>query len=207
MAEKRGEVQRNRDGHDLDAKEYAILLFADGVSKGWLPQPSEKAPPQITTDIANGHEFVINIKRFDDTSYIESRVAAVPKNIQGSLRTTLSYLYLTDGPFNLPKNRFDLAFDYLESAERIIAKWLFTRTNGSERKRYGRRALLAARGSRYRCEHCSFPDVRVLNLDHIQGRVEETSFACLCANCHMIKSRKYDWTGVSRSKLTPPSAG
>jgi len=146
-------------------------------------------------------EFVIDPIRFDNRSYIETRVSIKPKEIQGSLRTTLSYLYLADGPLNLPKNWFDLAFDQLEAAECSVASWLYTLTNGSLRSKYGSKALITARNARYRCDRCSFPDVRTLNLDHVQGRVKDTSFACLCANCHNIKSRQQDWTGARRYNL------
>jgi|GEM_PF-2133564 len=207
-AEQRGEVLRHRDSHNVGAREYAILLFADGVSKGWLAKPSfEKIQSKNNLEISIDKQFVISLTRFDNVAYIERRVSEKSKGIQGSLKTTLSYLYLADGPFNLPKDRFDVAFDHLEPAERIVASWLYTRTNGNLRSKYGRKALLAARSSRYRCEHCSFPDVRALNLDHVQGGVADTSFACLCANCHTIKSRKHDWTGAPRGSLTSPSAG
>ena len=41
-------------------------------------------------------------------------------------------------------------------------------------------------------------DVRVLSLDHVEGRVQGTPFACLWANCHTLKSRRVDWTGRPR---------
>ena len=157
-----------------------------------------KAELPNTIQISIDAEFIINRVRFDDRGFIESRVVAVPREVQGSLRTTLSYLYLTDGPVNLPKDRFDLAFDYLEPAERIVARWLYIRTNANLRATFGREALLAARNQRYRCERCSFADVRALNLDHVQGRNVNSTFACLCANCHSIKSRQQDWTGARR---------
>ncbi|MCG8585470.1 MAG: hypothetical protein MI757_12230 [Pirellulales bacterium] len=139
-------------------------------------------------------DFVIDRVCFGDVSLIDSRVAAAPHADQGALRTTLAYLYLDDGPINLPRDRLKLAERYLDQAERIVVRWLYTRTNGSERKNYGSNALLAARAARYRCESCGFSDVRVLNLDHVHGRNPDNSeFACLCANCHAIKSRGKDW--------------
>ena len=194
-AEQRGEVQRKRNGCKYGSIEYATRLFADGVCKRWLSKPAKKAQPKTPFEAST---FIINLTRFDSEAYIEGRVSVTPQNIQGSLRTTLSYLYLTDGPINLPKDRFDLAFDHLEPAERIVARWLYIRTNGNLRATYGRKALLAARTSRYRCDQCGFSDVRTLNLDHIQGRVADSSFACLCANCHTIKSRQHDWTGAPK---------
>lgn len=139
--------------------------------------------------------IAIDGSRFNDDGYIESRIAAVPVADRGSLRTALGYLYNDDGPVNLPRDRLLVAEPHLEVAERIAIRWLYTRTNGNLRRSYGAAALRAARSSRYRCEVCKFADVRVLNLDHVNGRVAGTPFACLCANCHTIKSRESDWSG------------
>jgi hypothetical protein len=133
--------------------------------------------------------------RFNDDRYIESRVATIAAADRGSLRTALGYLYLDNGPVNLPRARLLVAKQHLEVAETIVVQWLYTRTNGSLRRCYGAAALRAARACRYHCEVCGFADVRVLNLDHVNGRVADTPFACLCANCHTIKSRESDWTG------------
>jgi len=37
-AERRGQVERVRDTHDMSAEEYAARLFADGVEKRWIQQ-------------------------------------------------------------------------------------------------------------------------------------------------------------------------
>ena len=142
-------------------------------------------------------ELVITIdnSRFNDTQYLEYRVAQVPNSDSGALRTALKYLYLDDGPVNLPRERLRIAENYLDPAEMIVVRWLYTRTNGSLRKEYGADSLIAARLNRYQCESCGFSDVRALNLDHVDGRTDTTPFACLCANCHTIKSRAQDWTG------------
>ena len=142
--------------------------------------------------------FSIDPSRFNNETYIAQRSGMVSSPDQGSLRTALRYLYLDDGPINLPRYRLKASRPYLDPAERVVAQWLQTRTNGSERKNYGRNALLAARNSRYRCEQCNFADVRTLNLDHIEGRVLNALFACLCANCHTIKSREKDWIGTAK---------
>ena len=147
-------------------------------------------------------EYLIPMERFDNTEYIDKRVSSASE-AAGPLRTTLKYLYLSDGPVNLPPDRLKVAKPFLEPAEQILARWLYTRTNGSERKNYGALGLRAARRQRYRCEHCGHADVRVLNLDHVEGRRRQGDFACLCANCHMLKSRAHDWTG--RTQL--PTAG
>ena len=140
--------------------------------------------------------FLIPIDRFDDSDYIESRLLKVRGAAVGSLRTVLRYLYLTAGPVNLPRERLKVAEQFLEPAERIVARWLYNRTNGSQRKGFGEPALQAARRQRYRCESCGHADVRVLNLDHVDGRGNRERFACLCSNCHCLKSREKDWTGV-----------
>lgn len=149
------------------------------------------------------HELLaIDDSRFNNKQYIETRIAAVLASDRGSLRSALKYLYMEDGPDNLPRDRLLIAERHLEPAERLVTRWLYTRTNGKLRSSYGATALRAARTSRYRCEVCGFADVRVLNLDHVNGRVAGTPFACLCANCHTIKSRKSDWTGEKPERDT-----
>src|SRR5262245_23039474 len=143
-------------------------------------------------------QLTIDADRFNDEVAIAHRIAAVPVDAQSGLRTALRYLYLDSGPINLQRKQRLQAEPHLDAAERIVIRWLATRTNGNLRKHYGREALRAARLSRYRCNECGFADVRTLNLDHIDGRVAGTAFACLCANCHAIKSRKFDWTGKKR---------
>jgi hypothetical protein len=142
--------------------------------------------------------YTVPRERFDDQSYIETRVAQAAPADQRALRSALNYLYKSNGPLNLPRHHLKAAASYLDHAEQVVVRWLYTRTNGSLRKTYGATALVAARSARYRCETCSFDDVRVLNLDHVEGRVEGTPFACLCANCHAIKSRQFDWSGQKR---------
>jgi hypothetical protein len=145
----------------------------------------------------------IDRRRFNNDRHIANRILLVPTADRGALRTTLLYLYMDNGPRNLPRNRLLLAEPYLEDAERLVVRWLYTRTSGGLRSTYGATALIAARTSRYRCSVCNFADVRVLNLDHVDGRVNGTTFACLCANCHTIKSRKSDWTGTKPRPMAP----
>ncbi len=145
--------------------------------------------------------FLFPTDRFDNIDEIEKRVVDLEPAVAGSLRTTLRYLYLiADGPINLPRDRMLKAIPSLDAAERVLVRWLYTRTNGSERNRYGSAALLAARTQRYRCEHCGHADVRVLTLDHVEGRRNREQFACLCANCHMLKSRERDWVNQPETK-------
>lgn len=144
----------------------------------------------------------IDLDAFNNDAIIEARVMAVEVSARGALRTALCYLYKDDGPINLPRDRRITAEPHLRLAEKIVIRWLFTRTNGRLRKTYGADALRAARASRYRCEACGFTDVRVLNIDHVNGRVLGTPFACLCANCHTIKSRESDWNGEKQNLET-----
>jgi hypothetical protein len=141
--------------------------------------------------------FVVSGK-FDNRRYIERRCASVPLAVRGALNSALQYLYLTDGPRNLPSDRKKAAEPYIHIAERMVIRWLFPRTNGAYRKTYGFPALDCARRARYTCEWCGIKDVRVLEFDHVHGRKAATRFACLCANCHRIKSRTADWTGRAR---------
>lgn len=142
--------------------------------------------------------FIIPAERFDNTAHIEQRASAAPPEAQGAVRSALSYLYLNSGPVNLPRDRMKLAEPFFEPRERVLLRWLYTRTNGSLRSSYGAEALLAARRSQYRCCNCDFSDVRALNIDHVDGRTKETQCSCLCANCHTIKSREKDWSGEKR---------
>ena len=99
---------------------------------------------------------------------------------------------------NLPRERLKMAELFVEPHERLLLRWLYTRTNGNLRSTYGAKALIAARTSRYRCCRCGFADVRALHIDHIDGRTTDTECSCLCANCHNIKSREKDWSGEKR---------
>jgi hypothetical protein len=143
-------------------------------------------------------DFSIPEDRFDEPSYIEGRLRSVPSEARGSLRTALLYLYAADGPVNLPRDRMKMAELFVEPRERVVLRWLYTRTNGNLRATYGSKALIAARVARYRCSGCGYADVRALHIDHITGRTGNSECACLCANCHNIKSREHDWSGKKR---------
>lgn len=142
--------------------------------------------------------FVLDEDRFDNLEFIEARLATVPVSMRGCLRSLLRYIYYADGPTNMPAARYSVARSHLEPAEKIVAAWLRTRTNGRHRKTYGRAALICGRAARFRCETCGFPDVRTLHFDHVEGKRPDAKFACLCANCHNIKSRAFDWSGKKR---------
>jgi hypothetical protein len=142
-------------------------------------------------------EFCVPDGRLNDYELIKQRVDRVPGGSQSALRLVLSYLYLVDGPTNLRNPQYRDAEAYLEPYEIVLARYLKTRTNGTGRSAYGKPALHHARSVGYRCECCGFRDVRALNLDHVDGRGKDV-FLLLCANCHSIKSRKFDWLGTAR---------
>lgn len=144
-------------------------------------------------------EYVVPDTLFDREDLISDRVLAAPMKGRSALRKTLRYLYLPEGPTNLTRDDLKAAIPHLAVAERKVAKWLQVRTNGSLRSTYGKDSLLAARRAKHRCEQCGFPDVRVLNLDHVDGKTKGTAFRCLCANCHHIKSCQKDWSGIPRA--------
>ncbi len=150
----------------------------------------------IENNIKIENNYTIPRNRFNNEKYINNRIEKVPDHVRGSVATILKYLYHTDGPTNAPPDRYKQSLPFLEKREVLLLKWLRTRTNGKLRKTYGKNSLIAARNAFYRCEKCKYPDVRVLNLDHIHGK-NSYEFSCLCANCHSIKSRKYDWVGES----------
>lgn len=137
--------------------------------------------------------WTIELKNFNSDEILK-RIENCPKEDQGSLKTTLKYLY--GDISNLPRDRMKKSLKYLSDPEIKVVKWLQTRTNGSQKKSYGVKALIRAREVQYKCEDCGFSDVRALELDHKNGRKEDPNdneFSCLCANCHNIKSYHKDW--------------
>jgi hypothetical protein len=133
---------------------------------------------------------VIDDAMFDNVSSIANRVAAADQAHRAGLRHVLERLYLSQGAVNISADKLALAKIYLSVAERIVVNLL-----RGWRTRYGAAAFIEGRRSRYRCSKCSFPDVRVLHCDHVQRENPMTPVACMCANCHNIKSREVDWTG------------
>jgi len=123
----------------------------------------------------------IDPTRFNNTDLIESRAGP------DALRAALRYLSFDDGPFSLPEETRKAAEPHLDRAERLLVGWLAIRTKGYLGDSDGRAEMSATRGARYRCQECDYADVRVLNLDEIDGSLE-----CLCSNCHVIRTR---WRG------------
>lgn len=139
-------------------------------------------------------KYQIPLNRFNNPRWIEKRLKNVNIHDYHAIQKIFRYLYQDDASMNLSRVILKKAEKYLDKAEKIVARWLITRTNGRVRKNYGPIAGKEARKSRYRCRDCGFPDVRALELDHVGGRKNAVKrFRCLCANCHMIVSRKRDW--------------
>jgi hypothetical protein len=150
-------------------------------------------------------EFYVPAQHLNNTALIDLRVQDVPADSQSALRLVLSYLYLENGPTNLRKPQYLKAEPYLMPYEVILSRYLKSRTNGTGRRAYGKPALLHMRKAGYKCECCGFQDVRALNLDHVYGKGEQV-FLLLCANCHNIKSREFDWLGKKRLTDSSQSA-
>lgn len=161
---------------------------------------------KVLSERARRIAFVVPSGIIDDAPSIERRVADTPTKAQAALRLVLSYLYKMEGPTNLRNPQYRLAEPHLSEHEKVLACYLKSRTNGKGRKNYGKAALLAMRRSRYRCEVCAEGDVRFLVLDHANGRGDLEAFFVLCANCHQLKSRLFDWTGKKRPARASPIA-
>jgi len=142
-------------------------------------------------------EFAIPADHLNNVELITQRVKKVPSTARSALHLVLSYLYLTDGPINLRNTRYREAEPYLNACEIVMSRYLKHRTNGSGKRAYGKPALRHMREVGYKCECCGFKDVRALNLDHAYGG-GQLVFLVLCANCHNIKSRRFDWLGNKR---------
>jgi hypothetical protein len=148
-------------------------------------------------------EFCVPVDHLNNADLIQQRVEHAPPKVRSALRLVLSYLYLVEGPTNLRTPQYREAEPYLMPYEVILSRYLKSRTNGAGRKAYGKPALRHVRTVGYRCECCGCNDVRVLNLDHVHGRGKPIFFL-LCANCHNLKSRLFDWLGEKRTAAVDP---
>lgn len=156
---------------------------------------------KLKEEVGRVGEYTINPDAFDNETAITLRCQDLEPKVAKSLRLVLSYLYLTAGPVNLRNVQFNPSAKLLSTAELVMVKYLKSRTNGNGRRRYGQPALRAARKARYRCEACDNADVRVLVLDHANGRDDVENFFMFCADCHQIKSRLFDWSGKKREDV------
>ena len=123
--------------------------------------------------------MTIDPARFDDAALIESG----PPGMTFSVRLCDTSIRMTARSTCQQETR-KAAEPYLDPAERILVGWLAIRTEGYLGDSDGMAEMTAARSARYRREERGYADVRVLNLDEVDGRS-----ACLCANCHVILTR------------------
>jgi len=159
----------------------------------------------LKAELQRADDFTVPADNVDNPSAIEKRCCEQPYQLAKPLRRFLSYLYLTNGPVTMSTKIYRDAEPGLTEYEKILGRYFKSRTNGTGRRSYGIGSLRAAQRSRFRCEVCTASDVRVLVIDHTNGREDTTSFQMLCANCHQIKSRLFDWTGEKRRKTTESS--
>lgn len=149
-------------------------------------------------------EWILPEERFDNVAIIEARAEAQEPANRTAFRRAMRYLYLAEGATNLARDYMLAALPTLEAREKRAIRWLYTRTNGSERKNYGPDCVVAMRKAKFRCQRCGFPDVRALQVDHVTGRTHKPFvFQCLCANCHAIET--YDRTQAPQTvdKVAP----
>ena len=154
---------------------------------------------KVSSERARKALFVVPDGTVDDAPSIECRVKSAPKQARGALNLVLSYLFNKSGPTNLKNPQYKIAEAYLTEYEIVLARYLKSRTNGNGRKSYGKAGLNAMRAAAYRCQVCGEGDVRILVLDHANGRNDTEAFFVLCANCHQLKSRLFDWTGKRKA--------
>ncbi|MDP1586403.1 MAG: HNH endonuclease signature motif containing protein [Prosthecobacter sp.] len=154
---------------------------------------------KVASELAKKAEFIVPKNIINNDELITSRVEAAMPDARSSLRLVLSYLFKSNGPTNLRNRQYSAAKPYLTNYENSLACYLKSRTNGNGRRAYGKAGLMAMRRSAYRCEVCGEGDVRLLVLDHANGRDDVETFFVLCANCHQLKSRLFDWTGKKKA--------
>jgi len=139
----------------------------------------------------------IPARRANSSSYVNRRLSAAPQEIATVLGRCLRYLYLDKR--NIDRATIRRAESSLEPPERLLLRYLQTRSSGSEKKRYGHEAVAEAKAAKFRCRDCGRSDVRVLTLDHVHGNGSKV-FRLLCANCHQLKSRVQDWAGSTKAR-------
>ena len=154
---------------------------------------------KVRAAFEKGADYVIPADSLNNFPRIEKRIEKIPEtNGQIAMDMVLNYLYMQTGRVSLTTRIYRFAEPWLTDAERILIKYLKSRTNGVGRKAYGVEALRYMQEKKFRCEICDEGDVRCLNLDHRKSR-HEKSFYLFCANCHHIKSRLFDWSGTKKA--------
>ncbi len=102
--------------------------------------------------IARGRKtYEIPAHWFESLRLLKRRIEKAPASARARVSHALRYMYFKTGPKNLPRAYMVEALPYLSLAEQKAIRWLQTRTNGNNRRRYGHLALVAARRARMRC--------------------------------------------------------
>lgn len=159
----------------------------------------EKADSKVGTPA----RWIIPEKWVGDENIVKDRARLVADADKARcVFLALKYLYLS-GKLNMQKRLMNSAMPFLEPSEQLMLRYLFNRSNGGLRQRYGHAAVAEAKASKFCCRDCGFGDVRTLTLDHVEGRGAK-QFRMLCANCHQIKSREKEWkaSGLSAARLS-----
>lgn len=147
----------------------------------------------------NDADFRIDAALIDNQAAIDARIAELAETERETAILVLRYLYMTDGPRSIPRDKKSQAEECLTPVEVFVFQWLFKRTDGKLRRIYGAGVLDAVKRSRYQCECCGFADVRALNLEK-REQGDKVSFACLCANCNTVESRAKEMAKIDISK-------
>lgn len=131
---------------------------------------------KVSSELAKRSQFVVPKNIIDNDEIITRRVETATPDARSSLKLVLSYLFKSNGPTNLRNRQYSTAKPYLTNYENTLACYLKSRTNGNGRRTYGKAGLLAMRRAGYRCEVCKEGDVRLLVLDHANGRDDVETF-------------------------------
>lgn len=150
---------------------------------------------RLRRELKASAKFAVPSRNIGSVEHIERRCRRSGIKHPDSLKKLLEYLYLPNGRCTMTKKIYKEAEPDLTPYEKILGKYFKARTNGSGRRAYGIHSLRAAQTARFRCQACGQSDVRTLQMDHVNGRDDKTTFQMLCANCHMVKSRLFDFTG------------
>lgn len=146
------------------------------------------------------NDFVIDVEQIKNQELLQKRIDGVEKKFKNELCKILRYLYSDNAKGTLSKGVHfkHVSSHHLSKAEKKILSWFYTRTNGRLKKSYGPNSIICVKHANFRCCWCQNPDVRVLQIDHVTGRKDESGspkriffpwdFQCLCANCHTIKT-------------------
>lgn len=163
---------------------------------------AEQKLSHLRRELRASARFAVQSRNLGSVECIERRCRRKGVKHPDSLRKLLEYLYLFNGRRTMTRKICEEAEPDITPCEKILGKYFKARTNGPGRHAYGLASLRAAQKARFRCQACGESDVRTLQMNHVNGRNDNKTFMMLCANCHMVKSRAFDFTG--KRKGSPP---